>query len=82
MLLTNGANNYSYLIYNHSVGVKSGTAQVDDGKNENSLLVGFCDDPDLPVAFCILIENTNITYMKTEYIAQVLLDSLAADLND
>jgi len=82
MLLTNGSNNYSYLIYNHSVGVKSGTAQVDDGKNENSLLVGFCDDPDLPVAFCILIENTNITYMKTEYIAQVLLDSLAADLND
>lgn len=82
ILLTNGANNYSYLIYNHILGVKSGTAQVEEGNKENSLLVGFCNDPELPVAFCVVVEGTNSTYIKTEYITQVLLDSLAADINN
>ena len=77
ILLTNGANNYSYLINGYTIGVKSGTAQVDDGKKENSLLVGFVDDKALPIAFCILLEDRNSTSLKTENIAQVMLDALS-----
>ena len=77
ILLTNGENNYSSLISGYKVGVKSGTAQVNEGKNENSLLVGFVEDEDFPIAFCILIEDKNNTSLKTEFIAKVILDSLA-----
>lgn len=77
ILLTNGANNYTYLINGYTVGVKSGTAQVDEGYRENSLLVGFVDDPDLPVAFCVMIEDKNNTWLTTENIVQVMLDSLS-----
>lgn len=76
ILLTNGENNYSSLISGYKIGVKSGTAQVNEGKNENSLLVGFVDDEDFPIAFCILLEDKNSTYIKTEDIAKVILDSL------
>ena len=79
ILLTNGANHYAYSISGYNVGVKSGTAQVDEGANENSLLVGFVDDPAFPVAFCILIEKKNAGFLTTEQIAQVLLDNLRAD---
>lgn len=64
ILLTNGENHYANLITGYKLGVKSGTAQVNEGKTENSLLVGFVDDPDLPVAFCILIEDKIIHRLK------------------
>jgi len=76
ILLTNGADKYSYSIVGYNVGVKSGTAQVDEGAHENSLLVGFVDDPSFPIAFCILIENKDSGYLTTEQVAQVLLDNL------
>ncbi len=79
ILLTNGENHYANLITGYKLGVKSGTAQVNEGNTENSLLVGFVDDPDLPVAFCILIEDKNNTSLKTENIAQVMLDALSRD---
>ncbi len=79
ILLTNGANHYAYSISGYNIGVKSGTAQVDEGANENSLLVGFVDDPAFPVAFCILIEKKNEGFLTTEQIAQVLLDNLRSD---
>jgi len=80
ILTTNGANNYSYQIYGYELGVKSGTAQVDEGKKENSLLVGFVDDSKFPIAFCVVLEDKDSTYLKPEYITQVMLDSLHADL--
>lgn len=76
ILLTNGANHYSSLISGYTVGVKSGTAQVDDNDTENSLLVGFVDDESLPVAFCILIENKATSTVTTDQIVKVMLDSL------
>lgn len=76
MLLTNGANHYVYSISGYTVGVKSGTAQVDEGAKENSLLVGFVDDPNKPVAFCILIEDKNSGYLTTEQVAKIMLDSI------
>lgn len=79
ILLTNGENHYANMITGYKLGVKSGTAQVNEGNTENSLLVGFVDDPDLPVAFCILIEDKNNTSLKTENIAQVMLDALSRD---
>lgn len=77
ILLTNGENHYTNLITGYKLGVKSGTAQVNEGNTENSLLVGFVDDPDFPVAFCILIEDKNNTSLKTENIAQIMLDALS-----
>ncbi len=76
IMLTNGADRYSYLISGYNVGVKSGTAQVQEGAKENSLLVGFVDDPSFPIAFCILIEDKDSGWITTENIAQVLLDNL------
>ncbi len=77
ILLTNGENNYSSLISGYKIGVKSGTAQVNEGRNENSLLVGFVEDKDFPIAFCILLEDKNNTSVRTESIAKVILDSLS-----
>lgn len=79
LLLTNGADRYSYSIPGYKLAVKSGTAQVDEGNTENSLLTGFVDDPQFPIAFCILLENKNSGSLTTEQIAQVLLDNLKAN---
>ncbi len=73
VMLENGANNYSL---GYPVGVKSGTAQVKNGDEENSLLTGFVDDESFPIAFAILIENRESYDVSTDYIASVILDSL------
>lgn len=77
ILITNGENHYTESISGYHVGLKSGTAQVNEGNTENSLLVGFVDDDNFPIAFCILLEDKNSTYLKTENIAKVILDSLS-----
>jgi cell division protein FtsI/penicillin-binding protein 2 len=74
MMVENGTNNYSSVGY--PVGVKSGTAQVDEGKKENSLLSGFCTDQDLPIAFCIVIEDRKSGEVSTSEIAGLLLSSI------
>lgn len=76
ILLTNGANHYAWSIPNYIVGVKSGTAQVNNGQEENSLLVGFLSDDQHPIAFCILLENKFSTSVTTEQIATTLLNAL------
>ena len=76
ILLTNGADQYTYSISGYTVGVKSGTAQVDDNNTENSLLVGFVDDQNFPIAFCILIEDKSSSLVTTEQITKIMLDSL------
>ncbi len=76
MLMTNASDRYSSSLGNYKVGVKSGTAQVKNGEEENSLLVGFVDDPRHPIAFCIMIEDKNGSSLTTEKIANVLLDAL------
>lgn len=81
ILLTNGQNHYAYSIPGYNIGVKSGTAQVFEGAQENSLLVGFVDDPSLPVAFCVVIENKNNTWITTDSIVKVMLDSLSRSNN-
>jgi len=73
IMLENGANNYSV---GYPVGVKSGTAQVKNGDEENSLLTGFVDDENFPIAFAILIENRESYDVSTDYIASVILESL------
>lgn len=80
IMLENGTHNYSGLLPGTSVGVKSGTAQVKDGKEENSLLTGFVDDPDFPVAFCVVIENRRSGEVSTSDIASVLLQRLYESL--
>ncbi len=73
IMLENGTNNYSL---GYPVGVKSGTAQVKNGEEENSLLTGFVDDESFPIAFAILIENRESYDVSTDYIASVILDSI------
>ena len=76
ILMTNGANNYAYSIPGYSIGVKSGTAQVKEGAEENALLVGFVDDPAHPIAFCVLLENKYSTPVSAEQIVTTMLNSL------
>lgn len=78
MLLTNGADHYNSIL-GYNVGIKSGTAQVDNGDKENSLLVGFVDDSSFPIAFCVVLEDRNSTPLTSEQIAKTLLDALKAD---
>lgn len=78
IMMTNGSNNYSNSINGYELGVKSGTAQVKNGEEENSLLVGFVNDIRHPIAFCIMIEDKNNGNIKTEEIAKVMLDALCS----
>ncbi len=76
IMLENGRNNYSDLLSDTDVGVKSGTAQVENGEKENSLLVGFVDDINFPIAFCIEIDDRKKGEVTTSDITRVLLRNL------
>ncbi|MCM1226251.1 MAG: penicillin-binding transpeptidase domain-containing protein [Clostridium sp.] len=76
IMLENGLN-YSGTIPGYTIGVKSGTAQVKNGAEENSLLTGFVDDESLPVAFAVLIENRSQGDITTDSIVSTILSSLA-----
>lgn len=78
VMVQNAANNYAWALSGYTCGVKSGTAQVNDGgkQYENSLLVGFCLDETCPVAFCIQIEARESWDITTGQIARTLLDAL------
>lgn len=74
IMVENGQNNYQSIGY--PVGVKSGTAQVENGDSENSLLSGFCTDPNLPIAFCVVIENNANAGYRTSDLVGIMLRSL------
>lgn len=76
IMLENGSNNYSNTIPGFDIGVKSGTAQVKNGEEENSLLTGFVDDDSFPIAFAVLIENRQPGELSTDSIVYTLLSSL------
>ena len=76
IMLDNGRKNYIDLLSGYDVGVKSGTAQVENGAKENSLLVGFVDDINFPVAFCIEIDDRVAGEVSTSDITKVLLQEL------
>ncbi len=75
IMLENGKN-YANTISGYTIGVKSGTAQVKNGKEENSLLTGFVDDKNFPIAFAVLIENRTESDIKTDSIVKTILTSL------
>lgn len=75
VMMKNGER-YTDSIPGYSLGVKSGTAQIKNGDEENSLLVGFDTNPEHPIAFCILIEDRHTGDVTTENIAYTLLTSL------
>lgn len=75
IMLENGEN-YSWKIPGYTLGVKSGTAQVLDGEEENSLLTGFVDDESFPIAFAVLIENRHDYDVSTETIASEILSAI------
>ncbi len=76
ILLTNGANHYTGSIPGFTLGIKSGTAQVKEGAEDNSLLVGFVDDPRHPIAFCVLLENRYSTPVTSEQIVSTMLNAI------
>lgn len=78
ILLTNGSNHYAYSIPNYTIGIKSGTAQVKEGAEENALLVGFVDDSANPIAFCVLLENKYSTPVTAEQIVTTMLNNLCS----
>lgn len=76
IMLENGQN-YAGTIPGYTIGVKSGTAQVKDGAEENSLLTGFVDDDNFPIAFAVLIENRQQYDITTDSIVYTMLSSLS-----
>lgn len=70
----NGQEKYASIGY--PVGVKSGTAQVNNGASENSLLVGFNDDPNFPIAFCVVIEDRVSGELSTSELVSTMLQAL------
>ena len=82
IMLENGRNHYANLLPGTAVGVKSGTAQVENGEKENSLLVGFVEDASFPIAFCIQIDDRKSGEVSTSDIAAVLLQNLRTDLTE
>ncbi|MDE6708042.1 MAG: ABC transporter permease [Oscillospiraceae bacterium] len=76
IMLDNGTKNYIDLLPGYDVGVKSGTAQVENGDKENSLLVGFVDDINFPIAFCVEIDDRVAGEVSTSDITKVLLQKL------
>jgi len=75
IMLQNGTDNYNSSI-GYTVGVKSGTAQVESTDTENSLLVGFCIDDDLPIAFAVMIEDRVSGEVSTSDIVRTILQAL------
>ncbi len=82
ILLTNGANHYSASIPGYKIAIKSGTAQVKDGDEENALLTGFVDEDDFPVAFCVLMENKYSTPAVAENIVTAMLNAIKENFDE
>ncbi len=76
IMLANGRSRYADVLPGYDIAVKSGTAQIGNEKTENSLLVGFVDDTNFPVAFCIVIENRVSGEITTNQIAATMLQGL------
>lgn len=74
IMLENGTNNYSSIGY--TIGVKSGTAQIESTGTENSLLTGFCTDDNMPIAFAVLIEDRVSGEVSTSDIVRAMLQAL------
>ncbi|MDO5558666.1 MAG: penicillin-binding transpeptidase domain-containing protein [Oscillospiraceae bacterium] len=75
IMIQNGQR-YTDTIPGFTLGIKSGTAQVKNGDEENSLLTGFDTNPDHPIAFCVLIEDRHDGDIKTDSIVNTILTSL------
>ncbi len=75
IMIQNGQDKYNGTI-GYPVGVKSGTAQVKNGASENSLLTGFVDDVNLPIAFCVVIENRVSGELSTSELVSTMLHAL------
>ncbi len=75
IMLENGRQKYNSKL-GYTVGVKSGTAQVENGAEEDNLLVGFVDEEAMPIAFCVVIEDNAAKYLTTEYIVTVMLNAI------
>ena len=75
IMLENGLN-YTGSIPGYNLGIKSGTAQVKNGEEENSLLTGFVDDESFPIAFAVLIETRQSSDISTDSIVYEILSNL------
>ena len=67
---------YADCIPCYTLGLKSGTAQIKNGDEENSFLVGFDTSHDNPIAFCVVIEDREQGDVTTDSIVYTLLSSL------
>ncbi len=75
VMIQNGQR-YTDTIPEYTLGLKSGTAQIKNGAEENSFLTGFDTNPDHPIAFCVLIENRVSGDITTDSIVRTLLSSI------
>ncbi|MBE6852229.1 MAG: ABC transporter permease [Ruminococcus sp.] len=75
IMISNGER-YNGSIPGYTLAIKSGTAQIKNGDEENSLLTGFDTNPEHPIAFCVLIEDRHPGDITTEHIVHTLLSAL------
>ena len=75
IMIQNGQR-YTDSIPGYTLGLKSGTAQVKNGYEENSFLVGFDTNPDNPIAFCVIIEDRKQGDVTTDSIVYTILNSV------
>lgn len=73
IMVENGENNYNYAL-GYPVGIKSGTAQVKNGEQENALLTGFVNDDSFPIAFAVVVEGGSSSESKN--VVATLLSSI------
>ncbi len=75
-IMLNNGQRYTSTIPGYTLGLKSGTAQIKDGAEENAFLVGFDTNPEHPIAFCVLIEDRKSGDITTDSIVHTLLSNI------
>lgn len=60
-----------------AVCAKTGTAEVGGGKNPNGWMVGFSSNPDTPLAFAVVVENSKSGIGSAGQVASALMNAAA-----
>ena len=69
-----------YMFSGLTVGAKTGTAEVGEGKDATAWMVGYCSDEDYPLAFAVVVEEGGLGYYNAGPIASLALTESAKSL--
>ena len=63
-----------------TVGAKTGTAEVGEGKAPNGWIVGYSEDEDCPLAFAVVVEEGDYGFYSAGPIARIAMTECAKSL--